>query len=188
MKKKLVLLTLLCGFSFHGKEINKNCLNLKKVKLNKTIYFESFGKTFVTIKDTIPNSVHTIKNEILKEFKMGSINLSDEFNPFLIVEKNTGINVFKFTVPFDGNVLLNGFVSAGTNGKMLYSRLIKNGEIISEKTCGIGNPLFNGSFNYHTLVKAGDKLSIQILVHDFKWQLHCCPDLYNCTYIISETE
>ena len=129
--------------------------------------------------------VRSIKTDTLVSIKMGTINLSDEFDPLLFVEKNIGINVFKFVVPFDGNILLNGFVSAGTNGKMLYSRLINNGKIVSEKTCGIGNPLFNGAFNYQTFVKAGDKLNIQILVHDFKWQLHCCPDLYNCTYIIS---
>jgi hypothetical protein len=70
---------------------------------------------------------------------------------------------------------------------MLYSRLIKNSKIISEKTCGIGNPLFNGSFNNQTSARAGDQLSIQILVHQSKWQLNCCPDLYNCTYIITKT-
>lgn len=126
-------------------------------------------------KDTIPNIL------------MGTISLSDEFNAFLFVEKNVGINVFKFEVPSKGNIILNGFVSAGTNRKMLYSRLIKNGKIISEKSCGIGNPLFNGQFNYQALVNKGDKLSIQILVQDSKWQLHCCPDLYNCTYILTKT-
>lgn len=188
MKKKLVLFTLLCGCNFYGMEIKNLISILTEGKLNKIYFPKSFSKTVVFAKDTLPYSVNDFNNETLKELKMGTINLSNEFKPFLNVDKNTGINVFKFTVPFDGNVLLNGFVSAGTNGKMLYSRLIKNGEIISEKTCGIGNPLFNGSFNYQTLVKAGDKLSIQILVHDFKWQLHCCPDLYNCTYIISKSE
>ena len=116
---------------------------------------------------------------------MGTLNLSDDFIPLLFVNKNVGVDLFKFIAPFDGNIILSGFVSAGTNSQMLYSRLIKNGKIVNQKTCGIGNPLRNGYFNYQTLVKNQDRLCVQIIVIDTNWQLHCCPDLYNCTYIIS---
>lgn len=175
MKKQLkVILIVILIFKLNPAQSRFNDRNLLKKLISISHKKEEVTLPIkLLLKDTLPN------------IKIGTIALSDEFNPFLFVDKNTGINIFKYVVPFEGNILLNGFVSAGTNGKMLYSRLIKNGIIISEKTCGIGNPLYNGSFNYQTFVKAGDKLSVQILVHEFKWQLHCCPDLYNCTYIIT---
>lgn len=129
---------------------------------------------------------NTSISDTITPIKMGTIELSDEFKPFLNVDKNSGVNVFKFEAQYNGNININGFVSAGTYGKMLYTRLVKNGKIISEKTCGIGSPLYNGPFNFQTFVNKGDKLSIQIIVQDNKWQLHCCPDLYNCTYILSK--
>lgn len=155
------------------------------LRASQNPFYKSQSKIVIQKKYLFDKKNNLILNDTLAPIKMGTIPLSEEFNSLLFVDKNTGINVFKFKVPFDGNIVLNGFVSAGTNGKMLYSRLIKNGKIISEKTCGIGNPLYNGSFNYQSLVNVGDKLSIQILVHEYKWQLHCCPDLYSCTYIMT---
>jgi hypothetical protein len=142
-----------------------------KLNLQKKGYNKMSNRLNFTKKDTIPSIF------------MGTLNLAKDFIPLLFVDKNIGVTLFEFSAPYDGNIILIGYVSAGTNSQMLYSRLIKNGEIISQKSCGIGSPLRNGPFNYQTLVKTGDRLSIQIIVIDTNWQLHCCPDLYNCNYI-----
>lgn len=155
------------------------------LRASQNPFYKSKSKIVFQKKYLFDKKNNLILNDTLAPIKMGTIELSDEFKPFLQVEKNYGVNVFKFEAQNKGNVILNGFVSAGTYGKMLYIRLIKNGKIISEKTCGIGSPLYNGPFNFQTLVNKGDKLSIQIIVQDHKWQLHCCPDLYNCTYILT---
>ena len=175
--KKQIIFILIITLNLTSHNLIADTLNQKipSVRLNsfKNTTYTSYTNLSLTIRDSIP------------KIQMGTLNLSNDFIPLLFVERNVGINLFKFTVPFDGNIVLNGFVSAGTNNQMLYSRLIKNDEIISQKTCGIGTPLRNGPFNYQVLVNAGDKLYIQIIVIDTNWQLHCCPDLYSCTYILS---
>lgn len=168
----LIIILILIAYNAHTSTAKRKNPSMK-LNLHKNVHHKMSNHLSFSKKDTIPS------------IQMGTLNLSNDFIPLLFVDKNIGIDLFKFSAPFDGNIVLNGFVSAGTNGKMLYSRLIKNGKIISQKTCGIGSPLRNGSFNYQTFVKTGDRLSIQIIVIDTNWQLHCCPDLYNCTYIIS---
>jgi hypothetical protein len=153
-----------------------------KPLLSKKIYTQNkdLKSLFFTKKDS-----KSTNNDTINSVQIGTIPLSDEFKSLLFLKKNKAINIFKYTVPHDGNILLSGFVAAGTMDNMLYTRLIKNGEIISQKTCGKGSPLFNGYFNYQTLVSAGDELCIAIVVLESDWQLHCCPDLYSCTYIFS---
>lgn len=175
MKKKNKLILLLLAISILNINANQNnYIRNDSKKITPTNYFFDKENIF-------------LPNDTIVPIKMGSIDLSEEFKPFLNVDKNSGVNIFQFEAPYKGNIILNGFVSAGTYGKMLYTKLIKNGKTISEKTCGIGSPLYNGPFNFQTLVNKGDKLSIQIIVQDHNWQLHCCPDLYNCTYIFTKS-
>ena len=179
MKKPYIFIITVTAFFF----LNANEIkSFDRKKNTGLIPFNTFYFTH-TQKNKILNRNSTVKDTI-SPIKMGTIELSNEFKSFLHVGRNSGVNVFKFEAPHKGNIILSGFVSAGTYGKMLYTRLIKNGQIVSEKTCGIGSPLYNGVFNFQTLVNKGDKLSIEIIVRDHKWQLHCCPDLYSCTYIL----
>lgn len=181
MKKiHFLIIATFAFFFFFANETNSFVL-----KKNADFFYVSKIDFSNTHKVRLFNS-NTSISDTITPIKMGTIELSDEFKPFLNVDKNSGINIFRFEAPQKGNIIINGFVSAGTYGKMLYTRLIKNGKIISEKTCGIGSPLYNGPFNFQTLVNKGDKLSIEIIVRDHKWQLHCCPDLYNCTFILSK--
>jgi hypothetical protein len=180
MKKTSILFITVISFLFLNANEIKSFDGIKSASLIPVSKLH-FPRINQKKKSLISN---TFIKDTIAPFKLGTIELSDEFKSFLHIGRNSSVNVFKFEAPYKGNIILNGFVSAGTYGKMLYSRLIKNGEIISEKTCGIGSPLYNGPFNFQTFVNKGDKLSIQILVQDHKWQLHCCPDLYSCTYIL----
>jgi hypothetical protein len=175
MKKQIISILIISILTLYHTQAKIIQPKIQTIKLNLQGNVNNRKNNYLILskKDTVPSIF------------MGTLNLSKDFIPLLFVDKNIGVNLFEITAHFNGNIALQGFVSAGTNGQMLFSRLIKNGKIISQKSCGIGSPLRNGPFNYQTLVKTNDRVSIQIIVIDSNWQLHCCPDLYSCTYILT---